>query len=149
LLACLLSKSVSAERWQTLFTWVQSENQTHNLKARSERHLLWPTLQSGPIIKHATYTAWDAVYEMGAGGLTWYWDFVEWVKWNDCTPLNQSDCSNFVMYIIRSIIIKRGKNSFLPGSTTWIQKFPANQRSIFVLNLHVHKLIQCSSWPWF
>jgi hypothetical protein len=34
-----------------------------------------------------------------------------------------------------------GKKNFLPGSTTWRQKFPADQRSIFVLNLHVHKRI--------
>ena len=34
-----------------------------------------------------------------------------------------------------------GKKNFLPGSTTWRQKFPADQRSIFVLNLHVHKHI--------
>jgi hypothetical protein len=36
---------------------------------------------------------------------------------------------------------RAGKNNFLPGSTTWRQKFPADQRSIFVLNLHVHKHI--------
>ena len=35
---------------------------------------------------------------------------------------------------------RAGKNNFLPGSTTWRQKkFPADQRSIFVLNMHVHK----------
>ena len=34
-----------------------------------------------------------------------------------------------------------GKNYFLLGSTTWRQKFPVDQRSIFVLNLHLHKHI--------
>ena len=38
-------------------------------------------------------------------------------------------------------IYRAGKNNFLPGSTTWRQKCPADQRSIFVLNLHVHKHI--------
>ena len=33
------------------------------------------------------------------------------------------------------------KKEFLPGSTTWRKKFPADQRSIFVLNMHVHKHI--------
>jgi hypothetical protein len=36
-------------------------------------------------------------------------------------------------------ITRAGKNNFLPGSTTWRQTFPADQRSIFMLNLHVHK----------
>ena len=36
---------------------------------------------------------------------------------------------------------RAGKNNFLPGSTTWRQKFPVDQQSIFVLNLHVHKHI--------
>jgi hypothetical protein len=34
---------------------------------------------------------------------------------------------------------RAGKKNFLSGSTTWRQKFPADQQSIFVLNLHVHK----------
>ena len=40
---------------------------------------------------------------------------------------------------IINIISRAGQNNFLPGSTTWRQKFPADQRSIFVLNLYVHK----------
>jgi hypothetical protein len=39
------------------------------------------------------------------------------------------------------VTTRAGKKNFLPGSTTWRQKFPADQRSIFVLNLHVHKHI--------
>ena len=44
---------------------------------------------------------------------------------------------------------------FLPWPTTWRQKFPADQRSIFVLNLHVHNvsvnhmlLYPYWAWPW-
>jgi hypothetical protein len=36
---------------------------------------------------------------------------------------------------------RAGKNNFLPESKIWRQKFPADQRSIFVQNLHVHKHI--------
>ena len=36
---------------------------------------------------------------------------------------------------------RAGKKNFLHGSITWKQKFPADQRSIFVLNLHAHKYI--------
>ena len=43
--------------------------------------------------------------------------------------------------LVSSLPDRAGKNNFLPGSTTWRQKFPADQRSIFVLNLHVHKHI--------
>ena len=34
-----------------------------------------------------------------------------------------------------------GKKNILPGSTTWRQKFPSDQQSIFVLNQRVHKHI--------
>ena len=37
--------------------------------------------------------------------------------------------------------IRAGNNNFLPGSTTWRQTFPADQRCIFMLNLQVHKHI--------
>jgi hypothetical protein len=38
-------------------------------------------------------------------------------------------------------VARAGKKNFLPESTTWRQKFPADQRSIFVLNLHIYKHI--------
>jgi hypothetical protein len=50
--------------------------------------------------------------------------------------------TQLVYVVVAYVVVSRaGKKIFLPGSTTWRQKFPADQRSIFVLNLHVHKHI--------
>ena len=43
---------LSAERWLTLFTWVRSENPTHEL--RGERRLLWRLPHRSPISSHET-----------------------------------------------------------------------------------------------
>ena len=45
------------------------------------------------------------------------------------------------IHTLQLVVYRVGKNNFLPGSKTWRQKFPADQQSIFVLNLHVHKHI--------
>jgi hypothetical protein len=52
--------------------------------------------------------------------------------------------SDFVAQLLPAVcilIVRAGKKNFLHGSITWKQKFPADQRSIFVLNLHAHKYI--------
>ena len=61
----------------------------------------------------------------------------------DCGAYKTADASGITIAHAQLFHIptRAGKKNFLPGSTTWRQKFPADQRSIFVLNLHVHKHI--------
>jgi hypothetical protein len=51
--------------------------------------------------------------------------------------------SSFCLYMDQAVSEAEQEKRiiFLHGSTTWRQKFSADQRSIFVLNLHMHKHI--------
>jgi hypothetical protein len=60
-----------------------------------------------------------------------------------CEPIEPMQ-GLWLMYhciIALTIECRAGKNNFVPGSTTWRQEFPADQRSIFIQSLHVHKRI--------
>jgi hypothetical protein len=68
---------------------------------------------------------------------------VEKRKWK--LSVNPASVAHLYIFAVEYIslccplIARAGKKNFLPGSTTWRQKFPADQRSIFVPNLYVHK----------
>ena len=61
---------------------------------------------------------------------------------NNCTPLNQSDCSNFVMYIIKEIIRQSGIKDLFGGHSVR----GASTSSVKQAGLSIDMILDMADW---
>jgi hypothetical protein len=88
---------LSTDRWLTLFTWVRSENRTHEL--RGERRLLWLR----QVVNSLFYTCW----QLGTSSAnTTCWRLVGRLATRcEIFPLVQSWYNNIVTTLCRNILV--------------------------------------------